>query len=294
MKTIDLPINSKSGIHDLLEIANELALTQLIDRIQELLIKNKPSWLKKDLIGFLCSIFNDKRYKKIQDFIMDTICIDPEPSLFELKNFPTLERDIVLKFIKRDDLAIEEVDVWKYLVKWAVTQFNSLSEETSINADVNNWGDNEYTLFKNNMKPFVSYIRFCEMTRDEFYYHVMPYEKALPENLYKSLIAYFMANLKPQDIMLQPRNGLISIDSDIIKRKNARIIIKWNEGINVFTEKPPYKFTRIYRATRYDFDFEKFIELFRSLPSSPLSNVLLLIKVKDSDKTIGAHMSSKK
>ncbi|CAG8692508.1 11694_t:CDS:2 [Gigaspora margarita] len=258
---IELPINSKSGIHDLLDIANELDLIHLIDHIQEL--------------------------------------VNPEPLLFELENFPTLERDIVLKFIKRDDLVIEEVDVWKYLVKWATAQYSSLSEDVSVNAnvnadvnanvnadinsDINTWGENEFTLFKKIINSFIPYIRFCEMTRYEFYYHVMPYEKVLPENFYKSLIAYFMINLKSQNIMLQPRNGLISIDSTIIKRKNARIIVKWIKGVTVFTKKLSYEFTCVYRATRWEFGYKKFI---KELKSS-FSSKLLLIKIKDSDIIIG-------
>ncbi|RIB29644.1 hypothetical protein C2G38_1042941 [Gigaspora rosea] len=295
MKTIEPPINSESDIHDILAIANELALIHLIDRIQDLLIKNEPSWFKKDLIGFLCNFFNDKRYKKIQDYIMDTICIDPEPLLFELEGFPTLEKDIILEFIKRDDLAIEEIDVWKYLVKWTKAQYSSLSEEKFVNVDVNTWEDNELTSFKKYIEPFISYIRFCEMERDEFYYHITPYEKVLPENLYKNLIAYFLANLKPKNVILQPRNGLINIDSTIIKKKNARIIVGWIEGITAFTKKLFCEFSCIYRATYYGFDSEKFIkELSDSdyFLSKTSSSKVLLIKIKDSDLTIGGHISS--
>ncbi|KAF0544540.1 serine-enriched protein [Gigaspora margarita] len=283
MKTIELPINSKSDIQDLLAIANELTLIQLIDRIQVLLIKNEPSWFKEDLIGFLCNIFNDENYKKINDYIIYTICIDPEPLLFELTKFPTLERNIVLEFIKRDDLAVEEIDVWKYLVKWTTAQFSSLN---GFNVDVNYWGENEFKLFKKNIEPFISYVRFCEITRDEFYYYVMPYEKALPENLYKSLIGYFMANLKVQNVILQSRNGLIgliSIDSAIIKRKHARIIIRWIERITALTKKRIYMFTCIYRATHCNFHSENFTEMLNDFSCSKVA----LIKVKDSDRIIG-------
>ncbi|CAG8774043.1 36316_t:CDS:2, partial [Gigaspora margarita] len=245
MKTIELPINSKSDIQDLLAIANELTLILLIDRIQGLLIKNEPSWFKEDLIGFLCKIFNDEKYKKINDYIIDIICIDPEPLLFELKKFPTLERNIVLEFIKRDDLAVEEIDVWKYLVKWTTAQFSSLN---GFNVDVNYWGENEFKLFKKNIEPFISYVRFCEITRDEFYYYVMPYEKALPENLYKSLIGYFMANLKAQNVILQPRNGLIGLIT-----------------------------------THCNFHSENFTEMLNDFSCSKVA----LIKVKDSDRIIG-------
>ncbi|CAG8622611.1 28675_t:CDS:2 [Gigaspora margarita] len=293
MTTIDLPIGSESTIHVLLVIADKLALIQLIDRIQKLLIKNEPSWLKKDLIGFLCKIFNDNKYKKIKYYIMDTICIDPEPLLFEFENFPTLEKDIILEFIKRDDLAIEEIDVWKYLVKWATEQNTDSPIITDINmVDSNFQEEFEFTLLKKNIEPFIPYIRFCEMTRDEFYYHVMPYEKILPENLYKNLIAYFMVNLEVQDVILRPRNGLISIDSSIIKGKHARIIIRWIEGINALTEKSFAEFTCIYRATDCKFEYQKFIKVLDSISSTSSSSKVLFIKVKNSDKIIGGYIGS--
>ncbi|KAF0473776.1 BTB-domain-containing protein [Gigaspora margarita] len=278
--TLDLTDQPGFNILALLVAVDELLLDQLINHIQEhfidkeynwlkenfvmalptisklqnyLLIKNEPSWFKKDLIGFLCNIFNDKRYKTIQDYIMDTICIDPEPLLFELEGFPTLERDIILEFIKRDDLAIEEIDVWKYLVKWTKAQYSSLSEEKFVNVDINTWGDNELTSFKKYLEPFISYIRFCEMARDEFYYHITPYGK-----------------------------------------KNARIIVGWIEGITAFTKKLFCEFSCIYRATYYGFDSEKFIKELSDSDYflSKTSSKVLLIKIKDSDLTIGGHISS--
>ncbi|CAG8838094.1 1097_t:CDS:2, partial [Gigaspora margarita] len=205
MKTIEPPINSESDIHDILAIANELALIQLIDRIQDLLIKNEPY------------------------YIVDTI---------------------------------EEIDVWKYLVKWTKAQYR----------------DNELKSFKKYLEPFISYIRFCEMA----------------EHLYKSLIAYFLANLKPKNFILQPRNGLINIGSTIIKKKNARIIVGWIEGITAFTKKLFCEFSCIYRATYYGFDSEKFIKELSDSDYflSKTSSKVLLINIKDSDLTIGGHISS--
>ncbi|KAF0474157.1 serine-enriched protein [Gigaspora margarita] len=169
MTTIDLPIGSESTIHVLLVIADKLALIQLIDRIQKLLIKNEPSWLKKDLIGFLCKIFNDNKYKKIKYYIMDTIF---------------------------------------------------------------------------------------------------------------------------RDVILRPRNGLISIDSSIIKGKHARIIIRWIEGINALTEKSFAEFTCIYRATDCKFEYQKFIKVLDSISSTSSSSKVLFIKVKNSDKIIGGYIGS--
>ncbi|CAG8530979.1 14171_t:CDS:2, partial [Racocetra persica] len=332
--TLDPPIDSDSDVLAILNIADEFALREFIDRIQRLLIRNQPSWLKTNLVNFLfnvvnlkrCEKFQDsiieiinqkelswlkenifvylwdivnfKKCKKLQDYIFKTICVDPEPLLFELENFPRLEKEIFLEFIKRDDLVIEEIDVWDYLVNWGKAQLTSVRCEISlprrrfVSTNVASWGKNEFSLFKKTIGPLINYIRFCEMSRAEFYHHVMPYEKAFPEDLYKELVAYFMADIRPQLVRLQPRVEMISIDSTIINRKNAWTIVKWIKEIDAFTKKPSYKFILNYRASRNGFGYNDgfdYIEIIDKFNDHKQGMLAVLIKIKDSDRIIGGY-----
>ncbi|CAG8530960.1 14170_t:CDS:2, partial [Racocetra persica] len=232
------PVNSYSNILAVLSIADELALDKLIERIKE-----------------------------------STVCIDPEPLLFELEKFPTLEKEIFMEFIKRDDLG--------------TAQLTSLSDEKPVNTDVASWGDNEFSRFKKKIEPFITYVRFCGMSRAEFYHQVMPFERALPEDLYKKLVAYFMADIKPKRIRVQQRVEMANLDSAIINRKNSRAIVRWIKGIAVFTKQPSYEFILSYRATRCEFDH---IELICKLKGYAR---VALIKVKDSDRIIGGYIGNK-
>ncbi|CAG8689131.1 25573_t:CDS:2, partial [Gigaspora rosea] len=298
--TLDLTDQSGSNTLNLLIASDELLFEQLVKHVQVHFIRKKSNWLKKNLPMVLSTISKLQSCKMMQDYIMKTIelpigsksdilvllgiaeehaliqlidRIQKLPLLFELENFQTLEKDIILEFIKRDDLAIEEIDIWKYLVKWATEQDTNSSIITDVDMTDSHYQEEfEFTLLKKNIEPFIPYIRFCEMTRDEFYYHVMPYEKILPENLYESLIGYFMANLKVRDVILRPRNELISIDSAIIKGKHARIIIRWIEGINALTKELFAEFTCIYRATDCKFDYEKFIKVLDAIYSTSSSS----------------------
>ncbi|CAG8751739.1 27734_t:CDS:2, partial [Racocetra persica] len=310
------PVNSYLDILEILNIADKLALDNLIERIKQSFIRNEPSWFKEKFVDFLSEVTNLKRcekiqdsiikiikdqqiswlkenifvylwdiknfnkFKKIRDCIVETVCIDPDPLLFELENFPTLEKDIFLEFIKREDLIIEEIDLWNYLVKWGTAQFISLSEEKPVNADVTSWGENEFLLFKTKIEPFINYIRFCEISRVEFYYHILPFEKALPEDLYKELVAYFIADIKPQLVCLQPRVEMTSIDSVIINKKNARTIVKWIKGITAFNKQPSYEFIFCYRATHNGFNFKELNDKLY------IRSRVMLIKIKDSDRII--------
>ncbi|CAG8633117.1 5288_t:CDS:2, partial [Dentiscutata erythropus] len=195
-----LPINSDSDLLDFLVTADELALDELINRF--IGIGTEPSWLKESLVDFLFNIVELERCGKIQDsYIIEAICIDPEPLLFELANFPTLDKGIFLELIKRDDLIIEEINVWKYLMKWGMAQFIPLpeediflSEEKPINSYVTSWGKNEFTSLKKYIDQFIPYIRFYEIYGLNFI-----------------IMLYLLEN----------------IDSAIIKEENARDIARW-------------------------------------------------------------------
>ncbi|CAG8507102.1 22630_t:CDS:2 [Dentiscutata erythropus] len=152
--------------------------------------------------------------------------------------------------------------------------------------DVTKWRDNDFSSLKKSLDPFIPYIRFHEISCEEFYYHVRPYKKAIPVNIYEDLVAYLMANIIPKVSKLPSRCGFISIDSVIIERDKAAVIINWIEKRTTFARKPFYQFTLTYRATRDGFDYNKFI-------ASNCSNEILgLIKIKDSKKIIDGKGSN--
>ncbi|CAG8676082.1 3965_t:CDS:2, partial [Gigaspora rosea] len=152
----------------------------------------------------------------------------------------------------------------------------------SKDANVNNWDENDFALFKKFLEPFIQYIRFHEISRENFYHYVRPYKKVLPENLYEDLMAYFMVNLSCKISKLPSRRS-IDIDSVIIKGDKAKHITNWIEKRITFSRKPFYKFTLTYRATCDGFDYNKFI----------INNcdraILVLVKVSDSGKIIGGY-----
>ncbi|CAG8784358.1 25508_t:CDS:2, partial [Dentiscutata erythropus] len=316
--TLNLSINSDSDLYDLLDVADELALDGLINRISEHLIEIKPSWLKENLVKILFNIIELKRCEKIQDsiikfigekelswlkenifvflwdtaslekcnklktYIMDNICLDPETLLFELEDFPRLENYLFLELIERDNLIIEEINVWKYLMKWGMAKFISLSKEKFVNTDINNLGENEFSTFKKYIDPFIPHVRFCEISRAEFYHHVMPFKKVLSKDLYKDLKGYFLADIKPQHVKLQSR---IKIDSIIIKKGNAQDIFKWIMETTLI--KKPSEVILSHRvATRDRFNSNELIAKLKS------SSKVLLIKVKDSDIIIGGYIKN--
>ncbi|CAG8779970.1 36254_t:CDS:2 [Gigaspora margarita] len=257
---LDLTNQSSSNILALLVACDELMLDKLVNHVQKHLINQESSWLQENFIFALLTVLKLPSCKEIQDYIMKTICKNPN-TFFELKEFPTLNKDILLSLVKRDDMDIEEIDIWKYLLKWGTAQsvaFKESSKGKSQKMDVTKWEDSDFASLKKSLDPFIPYIRFHEISREDFYHHIRPYKKAIPENIYEDLMAYLMANIIPKISNLPSRCGSINIDSVIIERNKAAVITNWIEKRTNFARKPFYQFTLTYRATRDGFNYNTF------------------------------------
>ncbi|RGB41887.1 hypothetical protein C1646_751663 [Rhizophagus diaphanus] len=60
---------------------------------------------------------------------------------YHLKDFPSLDKDILNRFLERDDLQIEEIVAWDYLIKWGINQTHDLGIN---NNNKINWNNNNY------------------------------------------------------------------------------------------------------------------------------------------------------
>ncbi|CAG8618054.1 11454_t:CDS:2, partial [Dentiscutata heterogama] len=126
---LDLTSQSSFNILALLVACDELMLEKLVDHVQKHLINQESTWLQKNFIFALHTVLKLQSCKAVQDYIMMTICEDPKP-FFELKEFLTLDKDILLSLVKRSDMGIEEIDLWKNLVNWGKAQFISSNEKS--------------------------------------------------------------------------------------------------------------------------------------------------------------------
>ncbi|CAB4410442.1 unnamed protein product [Rhizophagus irregularis] len=125
---LDLDRFIGEDILDLLVAADELLLEELIYHVQIHLIQKQSRWVQKNMVEVLHTVFKLVTCKKMQDYCLEKICEDPT-TFFTLKNFTTLDSDIFYLLLSRDDLQIEEVLVWDYLIKWGTYQKKLLESE---------------------------------------------------------------------------------------------------------------------------------------------------------------------
>src|SRR5207244_541038 len=149
--------------------------------------------------------------KQLQDYCFESIYEYPEP-FFNSPEFPTSEKSLLLRLIQRDDLIIEEIELWNYLIKWGIAQTSELKEKSIT--DLSKWNKEDFLSLKNILDPFILHVRFFDISPKDFHNNVWPFKKVLPETLRKDILSFHMTEAQPENV-LPPRSGIITVDSII-------------------------------------------------------------------------------
>ncbi|CAG8585491.1 732_t:CDS:2 [Ambispora leptoticha] len=263
----------------LLVAADELILEELVAHVQHHLIHNKPSWLHENFVQVMHTVFRLQACKTFQDHCIDAICSDPQ-SFFTSDEFTTIEEDILLALLKRNDLEMDEVDIWNHVLRWGIAQ------TPTIENSAGHWTPEEFEALEKKLHECIPLLRFFEMSPSEFYDHVRPFKPLLPIELYEDLVrSHYKPQLPRQCVVLPPRSP--RIDSTIISSKHVTMISHWIEGGSgkpPTYHKPRFQFKLLYRGTRDGFT----PRAFRNKCSNQGQNVVLL-KIQGTGKIIGGY-----
>src|SRR5437773_4784059 len=85
-----------------------------------------------------------EKYKKLQDFCFESICVGPQ----KFQEIFLLNKDILYYLLKRYDFRvphIKEVVIWDSLIKWGIKQIPGLENKNNQNE----WTDKNYEDLKN-------------------------------------------------------------------------------------------------------------------------------------------------
>ncbi|RHZ79106.1 hypothetical protein Glove_151g4 [Diversispora epigaea] len=118
---VDLENCETRFIFDLMLAADEFELEELINKLETLLIETKGSWLRTHFSFIYHFIFNRNNFKKLKNFCNDIVVKYPN-LIFDSSDFTSLEESAIVSLLERDDLQIEEIKVWDYVIKWGIAQ----------------------------------------------------------------------------------------------------------------------------------------------------------------------------
>ncbi|EXX77703.1 uncharacterized protein OCT59_029343 [Rhizophagus irregularis] len=274
---------------ELLAVADQLQLQELVDYLQKYLIENKSMWIKQHFELTHRTSFQSSNLLELQQCCTDIMANTPE-QVFSSLDFTSLPEKSLVSLIKRDDLQMKEIEVWENVLKWGLAK-----NQTIVSKPLDKWTDDDFKTIKNTLQHCIPLIRFYSLSPKDFLCKIYPYKKLLDQQLFESLLSSYMnPDSEPSDNnILLPRNIKIDeiIDTKIVNLNIISIIFRWINNVDYNSKYSylrelylPYKFKLILRGSRDGFTPTKFHEL-----CDNKSNTITFIKVKGTDEILGGY-----
>jgi len=137
-------------ILDFLVAADELVLEELIDYLQTYLIEQHSDNLKENFASLHQIVFEHDSFTKLHDFCAKFTVAQPE-AIFKSKDFHSLKESLLLSILKRDDLAMEEVEIFEHVIEWGIAQ-------TSLPKELEQWQDEQFQTLQNVLQECLLFI----------------------------------------------------------------------------------------------------------------------------------------
>jgi hypothetical protein len=261
---ISLNEQRPSDILKILVAAEQLLLQELIDYVQKYLVENKSGWMEQHFELIYRTSFQSNSLLVLQQYCTNFIAKSPE-KIFKSLDFTSISEKSLISLIKRDDLQMKEIEIWKNVLKWG------LGKNPTILSDPTTWSDDDFKIMENTLQHCLSLIRFFSISSEDFFQKVRPYKKLLKHQLYEELLeSYLNPNSEPNDKILLPRyrNFGEIIDTKIVNLNIVSLISRWIDKIDIKSKYAytrelylPYEFKLLLRGSKDGFTSKKFHEL---------------------------------
>ncbi|GBB87612.1 hypothetical protein RclHR1_14090004 [Rhizophagus clarus] len=276
----DLKKQSEMDNFNLLIACDYLHLEDLFEYIQCYIIKRQIPWTQENFALVLNYIFNLPNFKKLQEHCIKFIYNNYPRLVFNSSHFSSLDKHILFYLLKQDDFRvnIEEVTVWDTLIEWGIKQTPELE-----NNNQNEWTEKNYEDLKNTLSDFIPLIKFINITSEDFYDKVRPYEAIIPNNIYNETMEYYLVG-KPKLCIYKSKiikSDFINVIANFIDKKVSA------DSTTMYirtADDPIYKFELIYSSN--------FHNSFGNIKhESVVAASLIIIKTQESDKIFVGYSS---
>ncbi|CAG8776409.1 1610_t:CDS:1, partial [Racocetra fulgida] len=163
-------VENNISLVDIFISADEIELLELCKQLKKCLLEIESAWkFPKDFIT-LCQ-HNDA---DLYNVAFDLVCKNPK-TVFESEEFLKMEEDHLIRFLKSDDLRLDEFVIWKYLVKWGVKNSSILTN------DLAKWESTDFKKLEKTIHNCIPHIRFFQMSLHELRLVKTQYKNILPD-----------------------------------------------------------------------------------------------------------------
>ncbi|CAG8658884.1 18879_t:CDS:2, partial [Acaulospora morrowiae] len=224
---------------ELILAANELELTELVIYLLNILVNDRAEWLYDHIERIYEQSFIHPSLKILNDYYEGVFENNIELK-FQSKNFSRIPINEVILLMSNDNLSVDEIEVWKHIVRWCVAQFSNLPK------DPEHWSQKQCNDLRSMMEKLVRVIRWPYISGDEFTTNVIPYAKILPGKLYTKLAKYYV-NPSENPIFLNSPKRIRKLQSKLVSTKHTNLISQWIrvQGTGFISQQTKYHTSKI-------------------------------------------------
>ncbi|RIB09183.1 hypothetical protein C2G38_289750 [Gigaspora rosea] len=267
-------------------IACEFLLDELAKHIETYLIETKVHWLRLHFAHIYQKGFNNDILQGLQKWCND-ITVKYPSQIFDSDYFTSLPEKALVSIIERDDLQMEEIKIWNYVIKWGIAQ------NPELPSDSKDWSHENFLSLKTTLQNCLPLIRYFQMSGDDIYNQVYLYKQILDKNLWKDVKKRLASQNQPILSKILPPRTILSQTlptritepfSTVISEAHAAEIASWidkrTDSYSVANN--PYEFKLLLRGSRDDFTKNTFWNL-----CNKKKNLVVVVKVKGTDEILG-------
>ncbi|RHZ60522.1 hypothetical protein Glove_352g21 [Diversispora epigaea] len=285
---VDLGNVETKFIFDLMITANEFEIEELTRKLENYLIETQSSWLKSHFSLVYRSIFSGNSFKDLEKFCNDIVAKYPN-IIFDAEDFASLRESALVSLLKRDDLQLEEVIIWEYIIKWGIAQNSTLP------VDLKEWNKENFTTLKITLQQCLPLIRYFHIPGTDFLKKIKPYKKILDKQLWEDLNQYLIDPDQPVKSIILPSRTIFVQElptrttepfSTIITYEHVAEISSWidRKSSTYSLTNIPYEFQLILRGSINGFAPQTFWDTCHGHVST-----VLIMKVKGTEEIFGVY-----
>src|SRR5438045_3175169 len=171
---------------------NELILHDVFSFIQQHLIEHKTELMQDNFELVRRTVFQNDRLKKLQDYCVERITRDPS-LLINSEDYLSVNLTLLLRVFQRDDLQLDEIEVWDYLIQWGIAHTCASTETPDLALEhISKWPKEHVKTLQSTVHQCIPLIRIFQISSKDFFSKIMPYKNILLKVLYEDVMKYHM------------------------------------------------------------------------------------------------------
>src|SRR6266480_2193921 len=294
-------------ILELLEACDELCFDELIEDLQNFLMKEEKEWIQENLIDIYKISAKHQSFNLLQDYCDELIYCDNAELLLKSKDIVVIEKPMLMTILKKDDLELREIDIWDCVIRWGMGQVENLEQLKRIEEiepgqhlpkfkkqKIKLEKENILELNKDHLKELkdilgdiIPLVRFNQITSTEFHKEIEPYKKIIDKELYEEIIQIYHNNSNDnwQPRLLLQRCPRIK-EGKLLNSRMKYLISGWIDLKKYFYKEDelPYGFQLIHQGTKDGFSRTIFEQKCYNIEQT-----LVLMKIKETGELIGGY-----